>query len=63
MNPDSYSFIAECPYCKTERGVSCSREQAKTGEPIKVYAIRCDHSWTLTPELSKTLREKTSVLS
>ena len=42
--PDSYNFIAGCPYCKESRGVSCSRNQAATGEPIEVYAIQCDHS-------------------
>lgn len=57
-NPDSYHFRADCPVCNTTRGVSCSRVQAKTGHPIKVYAIQCDHSWELTPEQSKKLVEK-----
>ncbi len=62
MNPDSYIFTAECPQCKEQRGVSCSRNQARTGEPIEVYAIACDHRWRLTPEDSKRLRELTTVL-
>ena len=56
-SPDYYNFIAECPYCKESRGVSCSRTQAATGEPIEVYAIQCDHAWRLTPEDSRKLRE------
>ena len=55
--PDNYNFIAECPSCKESRGVCCSRTQAATGEPIGVYAIQCDHTWKLTPEDSKKLRE------
>jgi hypothetical protein len=55
MNPDGYNFIAFCPTCKEKRGVSCSKKQAQTGEPIKVYAIQCDHHWTLTREDSKLL--------
>jgi len=52
-----YSFIAFCPICNEKRGVTCSREQVRTGEPIKVYAIQCDHQWTLTPQDSKRLLE------
>ncbi len=57
-----YPFVALCPLCNEVRGVNCSREQASTGEPIEVYAISCDHSWTLTPEDSKKLRENSDVL-
>jgi hypothetical protein len=60
--PDYYNFIAECPYCKESRGVSCSRSQAATGEPIDVYAIQCDHTWKLTPADSKKLRENSEAL-
>jgi hypothetical protein len=63
LNPDSYNFTAECPHCNEKRGVSCSREQAKSVEPIKVYAIQCDHSWTLSAENSKMLRENSMVLA
>ena len=56
-SPDYYNFIAECPYCKESRGVSCSRAQAATDEPIEVYAIHCDHTWRFTPEDSRKLRE------
>lgn len=52
---DEYTFVARCPFCDAQRGVSCSKTQAKTGEPIEVYAIQCDHHWTLTPEQSKKL--------
>jgi|GEM_PF-2875477 len=62
MNPDSYNFTAECPYCNQKRGVSCSRAQVKTGEPVRVYAVACNHHWTMTPEDSKELRDNTSVL-
>ena len=63
MNPDSYNFTAECPNCKEKRGVSCSRSQAMTGEPIQVYAIQCDHGWKLTPEQSNKLLKNLSVLA
>ena len=58
MNPDSYSFIAHCLQCNEARGVSCSRAQAKAGQPVTVYAIQCDHSWTLSDEDTRRLREK-----
>ena len=53
-----YNFIALCPVCEEKRGVTCQREQARTGQPIKVYAIQCDHQWTLSAEDSKLLLEK-----
>ena len=52
-----YAFIAFCLFCKEKRGVNCSREQAMTGAPVEVYAIQCDHAWTLTREDSKKLME------
>ena len=61
-NTDIYQFTAECPKCKELRGVSCNRSQARTGEPIEVYAIHCDHTWKLTPEDSKKLRENSDLL-
>ena len=57
MSPDSYEFTNLCPFCNETRGVSCSKAQAKTGEPIEVYAIQCDHHWKLTPEESEKLLE------
>lgn len=63
MNPDSYNFVAECPQCKTDRGVSCSREQVKTGQPIEVYASACNHHWTLTPDQSQKLRENSTAFA
>jgi hypothetical protein len=52
-----YAFESFCPFCKEMRGVNCSREQARTSGPIEVYAIHCDHTWKLTPEDSKKLRD------
>ena len=53
-----YNFIALCPHCNQRRGVTCSREQARTGERIEVYAIQCDHQWMLSIEDSRLLREE-----
>jgi hypothetical protein len=63
MNPDSYSFIAYCPQCKEKRGVSCSRADIRSGRPMQVYAVACDHSWTLSPKDSQKLRENTAILT
>ena len=63
MNPDGYNFLAYCERCKEQRSVCCSRKQAATGEPVTVYAIACNHTWTLTAADSDLLREKTSVLA
>jgi hypothetical protein len=57
-----YNFIALCPICKEKRGVTCSREQARTGEPVKVYAIQCNHSWALSAEDSKLLLENSTTV-
>ena len=62
MNPDEYQFTAYCPTCKENRGVSCSRKQVATGEPVQVYSQTCRHTWVLTDEDSRFLRENTSVL-
>jgi hypothetical protein len=48
MNPDTYAFVAECPQCKTVRGVNSSQAQVKTGQRIEVFAVACGHTWTLT---------------
>lgn len=63
MNPDSYSFIAYCPQCKEKRGVSCSRADIRSGRPMQVYAVACDHSWTLSPKDSQKLRENPAILT
>jgi hypothetical protein len=63
MNPDGYNFTAECPFCKETRSVACSRSQAKTGQPIEVFAIHCGHNWKLTPEHSKKLLNHLSLLT
>jgi hypothetical protein len=57
-----YNFVAECPHCGESRGVSCSLTQVVTGEPIEVYAVQCDHTWRLTPDDSRKLRENTDLL-
>lgn len=61
-NPDSYNFIAYCEQCKENRGVSASRADIRSGGRVKVYAIACDHSWTLTPEDVEKLRKASDVL-
>jgi hypothetical protein len=57
MNPDAYNFRAYCKECQQERSVASSRAQIQSGNPVSVYAIACDHSWTLSPEETKKLRE------
>ncbi len=57
-----YAFTAFCPICKEMRGVNCSREQARTGEPIEVFAIQCRHEWKLSAEDSKLLLEKSATI-
>jgi len=37
-----YNFIARCPICNEKRGVTCSREQARSGERVEVFAIQCN---------------------
>jgi hypothetical protein len=63
MKTDSYSLIDRCPQCGEDRGVVCSKSQAQTGEPIKVYAVQCDHSWTLSQEASDRVREKSATIN
>lgn len=58
-----YNFIALCPFCKEKRGVTCSREQARTGQPIEVYANQCRHEWTLSAEDSKLLLENSTTIN
>jgi hypothetical protein len=60
MNPDSYNYKAYCNECQQMRSVSCSLADVRSGKSVKVYALACDHSWTLTPEDSKKLREHIS---
>jgi hypothetical protein len=57
MNPDAYNFLAYCKECKQQRSVACSRTEIQSGGPVTVYAIACDHSWSLSPEETKTVRE------
>lgn len=61
MNSDSYNFVAYYEECKEKRGVSCSIADIRSGKPVKVYAIACDHSWTLTPEQTEALRKNSTV--
>jgi hypothetical protein len=48
MNPDACNFPAYCNECKQQRSVAASRIEIQSGNPVKVYAIACDHSWTLS---------------
>lgn len=55
MNPDGYNFLAICNECGEKRSVSTSRNQVILGDPVTVYAIACDHAWTLSPEETQKL--------
>jgi hypothetical protein len=55
-NPDAYAMIGECPICKVEVGLSCSKKQALGGELVEVYSITCNHTFTLTKDQSEKLR-------
>jgi hypothetical protein len=57
MNPDAYNFLAYCKECKEQRSVACSRAEIQSGNSVTVYAIACDHSWSLSAEEAKKLRE------
>lgn len=61
MNPDLYPFIARCPQCQEDRGVNCTKTQAKEGGRINVFAIQCAHSWMLTQEDSDLLRKNSDI--
>ena len=61
MNPDGYHFIALCPVCNEKRGVTCSKKQAQTDQKVRVYAVQCNHSWTLSQKDSDLLRKNTPV--
>ena len=62
INPDSYTSMAKCPYCKEMRSVVCKRSKVETDAAIGVYAIQCDHAWTLSHEESKNLRQNVDFL-
>jgi hypothetical protein len=57
-----YNFIALCPVCNEKRGVTCSREQARSGERVEVFAIQCRHSWKLSAEDSELLLERSTTI-
>ncbi len=57
-----YNFIAFCPFCKEKRGVTCRREQARTGDRAEVFAFQCRHSWKLPTEDSKLLLENSTAI-
>ena len=57
-----YNFIAVCPFCKEKRGVTCSREQARSGDRIEVFAIQCRHQWKLSDEDSRLLLENSATI-
>lgn len=57
MNPDAYNCRAYCKECKQQRSVASSRSEIQSGNPVKAYAIACDHSWSLSPEETIKLRD------
>lgn len=57
MNPDAYNFQAHCKEFGQQRTVASSRTEIQSSNPVTVYAIVCDHSWTLSSEETKKLRE------
>jgi hypothetical protein len=63
MNPDSYHFLMLCKECNENRSVSGSRADICSGRPVQVYAIACDHAWTLSPEGAEQLRQKMPALT
>jgi hypothetical protein len=62
MNPDSYNFLAFCKECNEERSVSCSRTEVLSDKPVEVYAIACDHSWTLSADEKEKLQSQLAPL-
>jgi hypothetical protein len=56
-NPDAYDMIGECPICKVNRDLHCSKSQALRGDLVEVYSATCDHHWNLTKEQSDKLRK------
>jgi hypothetical protein len=54
---DSPLFMAFCPNCQRKRGVTCTLNDVRARKPVKVYAIDCDHSWTLSPQETDALRQ------
>jgi hypothetical protein len=60
MNPDAYHFLDFCWTCGEGRSVSASHNEIRSGKPVTVYAIACDHSWTLNPVKGQKLRERTA---
>jgi hypothetical protein len=61
MNPDSYNFLDFCATCGEGRSVAASHNQIRSGKPVTVYAIACDHSWTLDAAKTQKLRERTAI--
>lgn len=55
---DSPAFIAFCSKCQRKRGVTCNIKDVAARKAVKVYAIDCEHSWTLSPQETGVLREK-----
>jgi hypothetical protein len=56
-NPDAYDMLGECPFCKVQRDLHCSREEALSGKLVEVYSVTCDHRFTLTKDQSEKLRD------
>jgi hypothetical protein len=60
VNPDSYHFLDFCGTCGENRSVRASHKEIRSGAIVTVYAIACDHSWTLNAAKSQKLRERTA---
>lgn len=55
---EGFNFFAYCDECQEKRSVSCSRSEAQTGNPVRVIAFVCGHTWTLSPAESQKVREQ-----
>jgi len=63
MNADGYNFLAYCDECKEMGSVSCSRNELRQGNPVTVCAIVCTHTWTLSTEDTKKIRDEVAAFA
>jgi hypothetical protein len=63
MNPDGYDFLAYCKECQEMRSVCCSRTDAQKGNPVRVMAIACGHTWILTAEETAKVRKQLAAVA
>jgi hypothetical protein len=61
--PDGYVSRTGCPICKDGRSVTCSRADVNGDGAVKVWAIECDHSWTISAKEKLRLREELASIS